>query len=126
MLFALITAWLAYKRATANGKNGILWGAIGLGTFIGTQLLVGLGIGILLAVGVALLNWPESVFDDYTWPINIIAIGASFFTSWLLLRFLDRQPEVGMESNSPILPPENKDFTDNTHEPAGSAADNEH
>lgn len=58
--------------------------------YIGTQLIVGAVIGIFLGIGVALLEWPESVFDDYTLLINIVAIAAAFLASWLLLKFLDR------------------------------------
>ncbi len=92
MIFALITGWLAYKRAVAGGRNGVLWGAIGIGVYIGAQLLVGMGIGIVLGFGVALMEWPESVFDDFALPINIVAIIFAFFASWLLLRFLDKVP----------------------------------
>jgi hypothetical protein len=48
MLFALITAWLAYKRAQATGRSAILWAFVGAAVFITTQMLVSLGCGILL------------------------------------------------------------------------------
>ncbi len=100
MLLAIITAWLAYKKANENGRNGILWAFIGAGVFIGTQLLVSLAIGIFLGIGVGLWGWSETVFETYNIPITIVAVIASFFTSWLLLKYLERRPE-----NNTFTPP---------------------
>ena len=107
MILALITAWLAYKRAKENGRNAVLWAIAGAATFIGTQLAVSFGIGIFFGFGVALFNWSENVVDDYVVPITVIAIIASFLTSWLLLRFLDKAPAE--ESFLPPPPPPNFD-----------------
>lgn len=104
MLLAIITAWLAYKKASENGRNGILWAIIGAGVFIGTQLIVGLAIGILLGFGVALLGWSETIFDTYGILINIVAIAASFLTSWLLLKYLEKAPEVKTYTTPPSPP----------------------
>jgi hypothetical protein len=97
MVFAIITAWLAYKRAKDNGRNGILWAIVGLIVYLGTQLLIGAVIGIFFAFGIALLDWPEAIFDDYTLPINIAAIAGAFLASWLLLKFLDRPVQTSAE-----------------------------
>jgi|RhiMetStandDraft_4_1073278.scaffolds.fasta_scaffold381925_1 hypothetical protein len=104
MVFAIITAWLAYKKANESGRNGILWALIGIGVFIGTQLIVSLGVGVLLGFGILLFGWPETIIDAYTWPITIVAIAASFGASWLLLRYLDRPLSVE-DSYSPPPPP---------------------
>ena len=93
MLLAIITAWLAYKKANENGRNGILWAVIGAAVFIGTQLVVAVGFGLFLGLGQGLWGWPDSMYEDYTWPITIVAIVASFGASWLLLKYLDRVPE---------------------------------
>ena len=108
MLFAIITAWLAYKRAKENGRNGILWAIAGAGTFIATQLAVSFGIGIILGLGVKLWGWSEAVYDHYTVPITIVAIIASFITSWLLLRYLDKAP-AEESFTQPPPPPTNFD-----------------
>lgn len=104
MVFALITAWLAYKRAKATQRSGIVWAVIGAAVFIGTQLLVSLGCGIALGLGVELLGWSETVYDNWTMPITIIAIAASFATSWLLLRYLDKIPQAGTGDVPPPPP----------------------
>lgn len=104
MIFALITAWLAYKRAVQNGRNGILWALAGAGVFIGTQLAVTFAIGIFLGIGMGLFDWSESIFDDYSFLISAVGVVASFISSWLLLRYLDKVPDEGFEK--PPAPPQ--------------------
>ena len=104
MVFAIVTAWLSYRKANESGRNGILWAWAGAGVFIGTQLAVSLGIGLLLGFGMLALGWPETIIEDYNWPVTIVAIAASFGASWLLLRYLDR-PAVEIEENTNTPPP---------------------
>ncbi|HEV8593457.1 MAG TPA: hypothetical protein VGQ55_15235, partial [Pyrinomonadaceae bacterium] len=74
MILAIITAWLAYKKANESGRNGILWAIAGVGVFIGTQFIVQLGLGVLLGVGMLAFGWSERLIDNYTWPITIASI----------------------------------------------------
>lgn len=108
MLLAIITAWLAYKRAKEHGRNPFLWAFIGGATFIGTQLLVSLGFGIVLGIGVEVWGWSETVYDDFGIPITIAAIVSSFLASWVLLRWLDKAPR---EEKFTPPPPPPQDFS---------------
>jgi len=105
MIIAILIAVLAYRKANENGRNGILWAIVGLAVFIGTQLLVGAAIGVFFLVGMAMWDWPESMFESYTWPINIVAIVAAGLASWGLLAFLGRQPRSEPGVNQPPPPP---------------------
>lgn len=78
MLFAIIAAWLAYKKAKETNRNAVLWAFIAVAVFIGTQLLVGVGAGIVIGIGIAAGNWAEDTFDKYSVLINLVAIIASF------------------------------------------------
>jgi len=109
MILAIITAWLAYKRAKEHGRNAILWAIAGAATFIGTQLAVAFGIGIFLGFGVTFFGWSENVYDKYSALVTIAAIIASLFTSWLLLRYLDKAPAEEGNFMPPPPPPENFD-----------------
>ena len=109
MILALITAWLAYKKANESGRNGIVWAIVGVGVFIGTQVIVQLGLGVLLGLGMLAFDWPESLIDTYTWPITIVSIVASFGTSWLLLRYLDRPLNLEDPYSPPPPPPTFRD-----------------
>ena len=59
MILAIIFAVLAYQKAKASGRNAWLWVFIAIGVYIGVQLLPGVAIGVVLAIGVGLLGWPE-------------------------------------------------------------------
>ncbi len=92
MILTLLAIWFGYKKAKSTGRNPILWAAIAGGSFLVTQLLCGLGIGVLMGLGVILLGWPESVFTDYEWVATIIAILASIGVLLIVFRFLDKVP----------------------------------
>lgn len=94
MLFAIISAWLAYKRAKDTGRNAILWAFIAAAVFIGTQLLVSVAAGAFMGFGIALRGWSETVFEDYQILVSIIAIVCSFISTGLILRYLNRVPET--------------------------------
>ncbi len=106
MIFAIVIAVLAYRRARDNGRNGFLWAVIGAGVFIGAQMLVTFGAGILAGLGIAFLGWPETIYDDtmFVGPISVVAIGVSVLASWLLLRYLDK-PLNAVPADLPPPPP---------------------
>lgn len=93
MIFALVSAWLAYKKAKAANRNAILWAFIAAATYIGTQLVIQFGFGILIGLGISFFGWSESVLETYSIPITILAILVSFGSTWLVLRYLDKLPE---------------------------------
>lgn len=94
MIFAIVAAWLAYKKAKDTGRSAILWAFIAVAAFVGTQLLVSLIIGVFLGLGVGFLGWSETILTDaYTIPVTVVAVVASFGATWLVLRYLDKIPE---------------------------------
>jgi hypothetical protein len=105
MLLAIVAAVLAYQKAKASGRNAWLWAFIGVAVYIGAQLLVGLGAGVILAIGVGFMGWPESAFTDYELPINIVAIIGALAATWGLLKFLDRIPQEEAYASPPPPPP---------------------
>lgn len=107
MIFAILSAWLAYQKAKATGRNAILWAFIAAAVFVGTQLVIQFGLGILLGLGVEILGWSEETLNIYAILITIFAVIISFGTTWLVLRYLDKIPEVENISSPP--PPPNFD-----------------
>lgn len=107
MILAIITAILAYRRAKDNGRNPWIWALVGAAVFIGAQMIVTFGAGILMGLGVEFLGWSETVFDDtmVIGPVTIVALGASFLASWLLLRYLDKPLSPEPVTGPPPPPP---------------------
>jgi len=105
MIFAIVTAILAYQRAKETGRNAWLWAIIGASVYIGSQLIVGLAVGVFLGFGVAFLDWPESVFEDYQLGITILGLLGAIAASWLLIKFLSRVPAEEPMMTAPPPPP---------------------
>ena len=107
MVFVIVAAILAYRRAKDAGRNGLLWALATAGVFIGTQLLVSLAAGFLMGIGVLIFGWDESIFDEliYVGPVTVVAIAASIFTTWLLFKYIDRPADSELKSDLPPPPP---------------------
>ncbi len=105
MILAIIAAVLAYRKAKENGRNGILWALAAVATFIGTQLLVSLGLGMLIGLGQVMWGWGDDVYTTYEWPVTLVAIVASFVATLLLLRYIDSSPEPDTYVQAPPPPP---------------------
>jgi hypothetical protein len=103
MLLAILAVWFGYKKAKDTGRNPFLWAVICGGTFLGVQLLVGLGIGMFLGLGIALWGWDESVFEKSDVWINLASIAASIIALLILFKILDRLPV--QQSTVPPPPP---------------------
>lgn len=104
MLLAILFAYFGYKKAKDSGRNGILWGFIALAAFIGSQLLVGLLLGIGIGIGIALFDWSENSIDTYDILIRIVAWIAGIVGAYLVLKYLDRIPDDGTYSGPPPPP----------------------
>ena len=105
MILAIVIAYIAYKRADAGGRNGILWAFVGVIVFIGTQLMVSIAAGTAIGVMNSASGDDDRSFDDYSLPIQILAIALGVAVSWLLLRYLDRPPADAQSSRLPPPPP---------------------
>jgi hypothetical protein len=104
MLLAILAVIFGYRKARDTGRNPFLWAAICGGAFIGTQLIVTFGAGIVLGLGVAFLGWNETLFDDFGWVITLIAIVLSIVVMWLIFKYLDRVPADDPQSTPPPPP----------------------
>ena len=105
MIFAIVAAFLAYKKALSSGRKGWVWGLAGLAVYIDVQLLIGVAAGMIIMVGILALGWPESAISDYELPINIVAVAGAFAATWGLLKFLDRIPQEEAYASTPPPPP---------------------
>jgi MFS family permease len=105
MILVIIAAWLGYKRASANGRNGGLWALVTATAFLGAQILVGVGAGMFIAFGIAAWEWPETTFEDSLILINVVAVIASFLVVWPILRWLDKPAITADETFTEPPPP---------------------
>jgi hypothetical protein len=105
MIFAIISAFLAYRKAKDTGRNGWLWALVAAVTFIGTQLVAALILGLGLGIILGIMGRTEEEFKMAEFAVTAFAVILSFVTTWLLLRYLDRVPQPNNFTTPP--PPEN-------------------
>jgi len=92
-VFAIISFSIAYKRASSNGRNGYFWGLIASIVFILTGLSISFGVGVFVGIGIEAWNWQPNVVDFISITGSVIAVIASFSTTWLIFRFLGSSKE---------------------------------
>jgi len=95
---------MAYKKAKSTGRSGILWAFITAAVYIGTQLLLALGIGLFLGIGVEIFGWSDTIYDDWNLLITAVCIVASFGGVWLVFRYLDKIPQEEIFAAPPPPP----------------------
>lgn len=102
MLFAIIAAVLAYRKANDTGRNGFLWAIIAAVTFIGTQFAAAIVFGFAFGLFLVFTNGAETDLGKFEIVITILAVIVSFVSTWALLKYLDRVPPP---DNFPPPPP---------------------
>lgn len=105
MLFAILSAVIAYRRAKDTGRNAILWAFIAAAVFIGTQLLVAAAAGLFLGLGIGFWGWSENIFDRFEIWITLLSIACSFVSTGIILWYLNRLPADNNASAPPPPPP---------------------
>lgn len=93
MILLILAIWFGYKKARDSGRNPWAWAAISGGVFIGMQMIVVLGFGVLVGVGQVMWGWSDDAYDKYAVFANIPAIVLSISGLWLIFRFLDKVPD---------------------------------
>ncbi|MBX7054589.1 MAG: hypothetical protein K1X36_06505 [Pyrinomonadaceae bacterium] len=104
MLFAILAIWFGYKKGRDTGRNPFLWAAICGSVFVGLQMLVAVGAGVMIAFGVEFADWDESLYDTYSWLISLITVVISFVGLFFIFRFLDRHPRIEPSAEPPLPP----------------------
>ena len=104
MLLAILAFWWGYKKGRDSGRNAIVWSVICGATFIGIQLMIGLGVGILIGVGTQFWGWSETILDKYSILISIVSFIPAIVTLLLIFRYLDRIPDEPVVSAPPPPP----------------------
>jgi ABC-type methionine transport system permease subunit len=107
MIFAIVAVILGYQKAKATGRNPWLWAFIAALTFIGTQFVVAIFLGLVLGIILGVTERPEEDFKMADFAIRALAVILSLVATWLLLRYLDNPP---VEETSALPPPPPEKF----------------
>lgn len=97
------------RLARERNRSALLWSLIGIGVWIGAELLVGFSIGVFYALGIVLWGWPEESATP-----NVIAYVAALIAALVsvqvIIRILTRMPR---EQDLPFPPPPPQFNTEN-------------
>jgi 4-amino-4-deoxy-L-arabinose transferase-like glycosyltransferase len=104
MIFAIVAAILGYRKAKDSGRNGWLWAFIATATFIGTQFVTALVLGIAFGLYLVSSGRSENEIASFELVITIIAVVLSLAATWGVLKFLDRVPPSDNYSQPPPPP----------------------
>ena len=104
MILAILAFIWGYRKGRDSGRNAALWSAICGFTFLGIQVVVSLGLGIIIGLGIALWGWSEDLLDKYSMLISIVSVIPAGLVLWLIIRYLDRVPAEPVASLPPPPP----------------------
>jgi Na+/H+ antiporter NhaA len=105
VILAFVFAYLAYQKAIASERNGIKWAAIVAGAYIGIQICIQFGMGIIVGIYDVSTESNTVIFFETYWLVPIvISSGLSIFVAWLILRYLDKVPEEQLFTPPPPPP----------------------
>lgn len=91
------------RLARERNRSALAWSLIGIGTWIGAELLVGFTVGVLYGVGVVFWGWPEDSTPNAI--AYVAALIAALVSVHIVTRILTNMPREKMFP-SPPPPPE--------------------
>jgi len=93
------------RLARERGRSAWRWSLLGIGAWVGAELLVLLGAGFVYGIGEAVLGWPMPIPPGFKALAYVLALVAALLSATLVSRILMRTPT---EKHFPVppLPPE--------------------
>ena len=90
IIFIVITSIFIYRTARDNGYNAVLWTVAAVSGFIVIQVAIGLFAGVLLGIGMALWDWPSTLFEDYAFLIGLVSLIPSVGFILIIWKYVNR------------------------------------
>ena len=97
------------RLARERNRSAIAWSLIGIGSWIGAELVVGFTFGLFYGIGVELWGWPPRS-QGLSLLVYLLALVAALVSVTMVSRILTRKPR---EEVSPPPPPEFLEAKDN-------------
>lgn len=93
------------RLARERGRSAVRWSFLGIAAWLGAELAVMFGAGIVYGLGEALLDWPEPIAPGFKVFSYLLALVAALISTTIFSRILMRIP-VAESLASPPPPPE--------------------
>lgn len=98
------------RLARERNRSAVTWSLMGIGAWIGAELFVGLGMGILHGVGITLWGWPLH-WQAYSIVTYILALVGALISVTIVSRILSNKTA---HESFPVPPPP-PDFHNSHH-----------
>ncbi|MDX6696402.1 MAG: hypothetical protein QOF02_4005 [Blastocatellia bacterium] len=89
------------RLAREHKRSAVAWSLIGIGAWLGAEVLVAFGLGMFYGLGAALWGWPERPSPLFLLLAYAAALAAAIGSLTLTRRLLSRRKELP----SPPPPP---------------------
>ena len=89
------------KLARERKRSALAWTFIALGAWIGSELVVGIALGVFYAIGIEFWGWPERS-TGFNYLTYFLALAAALISVTIVTRILSRQPK---QEILPVPPP---------------------
>ena len=94
------------RLARERNRSAWRWSLLGIGAWIGAEVIVTFGAGVLYALGAITLGWPFPIPLGVKLVVYVLALIAALLSVTMISRFLTGQPKP----ESFISPPPPPDF----------------
>jgi hypothetical protein len=93
------------QLARERNRSAVKWSLLGIAAWIGGELLVGLGFGVVYGVGIIFLGWPEEMSTGANVLLYVAALAAAIGSFTLLRRYLQSKSPDHFDSGNKLLTP---------------------
>ena len=93
------------RLARERGRSALGWSLLGIGAWVGAELIVLFGAGLLYGIGEAVLGWPMPIPAGFKVLAYVLALVAALLSATLISRILMR-PRTEKHFPVPPRPPE--------------------
>ena len=93
------------QLARERNRSAVKWSLLGIAAWIGGELLVGLGAGVVYGVGIIFLGWPEEMSAGANVLLYVAALAAAIGSFTLVRRYLQSKSPDHLDSGNRLLTP---------------------
>ena len=90
------------RLARERGRSALGWSLLGIGSWVGAELVVLLGAGFLYGIGEAIWGWPMPIPAGFKALAYVLSLVAALLSATLVSRILMR---TSAEKHFPAPPP---------------------
>lgn len=103
------------RLARERSRSALRWSLLGMGAWLGAELLVLFGFGLVYGVGIEIAGWPTPIPAGLRMAVYVAALVAALLSATMVSRILTRKPK----EQTFLSPPPPPDF----HQAESKSAD---